>query len=103
MGTRRQFTLEQKMQILREAESEGMLNTCRKFDLSQALFYRWKHQFEHKGKDGLLPQYRTIDPELRAIQQENERLKRIVADQALELAVKTELLKKTEQMRMQGR
>jgi len=28
---------------------------------------------------------------------------RIVADQALELAVKTELLKKMEQLRMQGR
>jgi len=61
-------------QILREAESEGMLTSCRKFELLQALFYRWKHQFEHKGKDGLLPQYKTIDPELRAIQQENERL-----------------------------
>lgn len=51
------------MQILQEAESEGMLNICRKFELSQALFYRWKHQFEHKGKDGLLTQYKTIDGE----------------------------------------
>ena len=91
MGTRRQFTLEQNMQILREAESEGMLTTCRKFELSQALFYRWKHQFEHKGKGGLLPQANTTDPEQQAIQQENERLKRIVVDQALELAAKTEL------------
>jgi len=66
----------------------------RKFELSRALFYRWKHQSKHKGKDGLLPQYTTIDPELRAIQQENERLKRIVADKDLKLAVKTELLKK---------
>ena len=49
--TRRHFSVEQKMQILREAESEGMLNTCRRHDLSQALFYRWKHQFESKGKD----------------------------------------------------
>ena len=38
--TRRHFSVEQKMQILREAESEGMLSTCRRHDLSQALFYR---------------------------------------------------------------
>lgn len=101
--TRRHFSVEQKMQILREAESEGMLSTCRRHDLSQALFYRWKHQFESKGKDGLIPQYKTIDPELRALREENERLKKIVANQALELEVKTELIKKTEHYKKYGK
>jgi len=101
--TRRHFSVEQKMQILRESESEGMLSTCRRHDLSQALFYRWKHQFESKGKDGLIPQYKTIDPELRALQEENERLKKIVARQALELEVKTELIKKTEHYKKYGK
>jgi hypothetical protein len=38
--------------------------------------------------------YKRVDPELRTLEEENERLKRIVARQALELEVKTEPLKK---------
>lgn len=41
------------------------------------------------------PQYRRIDPQVRQLAEENERLKRIIAKQALELEVKGELLKKT--------
>ena len=36
-----------------------------------------------------------IDPELRALEEENERLKRIIARQALEIEFKSELLKKS--------
>jgi putative transposase len=36
-----------------------------------------------------------VDPAVKALQQENERLKRIIANQALELDFKTELLKKS--------
>jgi len=91
------------MQILREAETEGMLATCRKHEIAQSLFYRWKHAFEQKGIDGLQGQYYRVDPELRALQEENERLKKIIGKQALELEVKNELLKKTEQLKKQGK
>jgi putative transposase len=103
MSKRRSFTKEQKMQILREAESEGMLATCRKHEIAQSLFYRWKHAFEQKGIDGLQGQYYRVDPELRALQEENEKLKKIIGKQALELEVKNELLKKTEQLKRQGK
>ena len=98
MPKRRSFSAEQKMQILREAESEGMLNTCRKYEIAQSLFYRWKHQFDQRGIDGIQPQYHRVDPEVRALEKENERLKKIIAKQALELEVKSELLKKNEQI-----
>ena len=39
-----------------------------------------------------------IDPEVKALEQENDRLKKIVAKQALELEVKSELLKKSNQI-----
>ena len=39
----------------------------------------------HKGKDGLKSGYRKVDPELRALEEENARLKKIIANQALEL------------------
>jgi len=103
MSKRRNFSVEQKLQILREAESEGMLATCRKYEIAQSLFYRWKQQFDQQGIDGLQRHYRTVDPEMKALEEENEKLKKIIAKQALELEVKSELLKKTEQLRKQGK
>ena len=103
MSKRRSFTKEQKLQILREAESEGMLATCRKHEIAQSLFYRWKHAFEQQGIDGLQGQYYRVDPEVKALQEENEKLKRIIGKQALELEVKNELLKKTEQLKRRGK
>ncbi len=103
MSKRRSFTKEQKLQILREAETEGMLATCRKHEIAQSLFYRWKHAFEQKGVDGLQGQYYRVDPEVKALQEENEKLKKIIGKQALELEVKNELLKKTEQLKRRGK
>jgi hypothetical protein len=47
------------------------------------------------GSSSLKPQCRKVDPELRALQEVNARLKKIIGNQALELEFKTELLKKT--------
>jgi transposase-like protein len=96
MKKKRNFTVEEKVQILREAEEHGMLATCRKYDIVQSLFYRWKNRFDQYGIDGLQGQYYRVDPKVRELEKENERLKKIIARQALELEVKTELLKKTE-------
>ncbi|WP_460640439.1 hypothetical protein [Larkinella harenae] len=56
---------------------------------------KWRQKYLTKGKEGLKDSYPRVDPQLRALEEENERLKRIVARQALELEVKSELLKKT--------
>lgn len=70
------------------------METCRKYNLSPALLAKWKQRYLAKGTEGLKPSYRRIDPEVRALREENEKLKRIIANQALELEVKSELLKK---------
>jgi putative transposase len=44
---------------------------------------------------GLKPKYKIIDPAVRQLELENERLKRIIAKQALEIDFKDELLKKS--------
>ena len=93
--TKRSFTPEQRLSLIQEAEREGYMETCRKYNLSPTLLSRWKKKFQEKGAKGLESEYRRIDPEVRALEQENERLKRIIARQALELEVKTEMLKKT--------
>ena len=96
MKKKRVFSAEQKMEVLREAEQNGMVATCRKYDIAQSLYYRWKRQFDQKGIDGLQGQYYRVDPHVKELEKENERLKKIIAKQALELEVKSELLKKTQ-------
>jgi putative transposase len=44
---------------------------------------------------GLKRKYKTIDPAVRQLEVENDRLKRIIAKQALEIEFKDELLKKS--------
>ena len=92
---KRSFTPEERLSLLQEAEREGYMETCRKYNLSPSLLAKWKQRYQAKGAEGLKPAYRRIDPEVRALEEESERLKRIIARQALELEVKTEMLKKT--------
>jgi transposase-like protein len=93
---RRSFSVEQKLQIIQEADQHGVTQTLRKHNLSHSVFLRWKQQFDQGGSASLKPQYHKVDPELRALQEENARLKKIIGNQALELEFKTELLKKNE-------
>lgn len=94
--TRRQFSPEEKHSILQEAEREGYTETCRKYSLASSVLSYWKKKYLTKGKDGLKAGYRRVDPQLRELEQENERLKRIIAKQAIELEFKTELIKKSQ-------
>jgi transposase-like protein len=93
---RRAFSVEQKLQIISEADQSGITQTLRKYNLSHSVFLRWKRQFDTGGINSLKPQYSKIDPEFKALQEENARLKKIIGNQALELEFKTELLKKSD-------
>lgn len=63
--------------------------------LYPSLLRKWRLKYLSKGKEGLKDSYTRVDPQLRVLEEENERLKRIVAKQALKLEIKSELLKKT--------
>jgi transposase-like protein len=93
---RRSFSVEQKLQIIQEAEQIGVTQVLRKHNLSYSVFLRWKNQFNQGGASSLQGRYHKVDPELRALQEENARLKKIIGNQALELEFKTELLKKSD-------
>jgi len=54
------------------------------------VFLRWKTQFNQGGPASLTPRYRKVDPEFKALQEENARLKKIIGNQALELEFKTD-------------
>ena len=92
---RRKWTEAEKLQIIQEAEQNGLTETLRRHNVAQSLFHRWRRAYNGEGMDGLKPKYKPIDPEVRRLQQENERLKKIIAKQALEIDFKDELLKKS--------
>jgi putative transposase len=94
--THRKWSEAQKLQIIQEVQHNGLTETLRKYNLAQSLFHRWQRAYNGEGMEGLKAKYRTVDPEVRRLEQENERLKKIIAKQALEIEFKEELLKKSQ-------
>jgi putative transposase len=94
--THRKWSEAQKLQIIQEVQQNGLTETLRKYNLAQSLFHRWRRAYNGEGMEGLKAKYRTVDPEVRRLEQENERLKKIIAKQALEIEFKEELLKKSQ-------
>ena len=92
---RRNFSIEEKLALLREAEEIGITETCRRHDLSHSVINRWRHRFADAGVDGLQGGGTRVDPQVRRLEEENRRLKKIIGDLQLELEIKSELLKKT--------
>jgi putative transposase len=79
------FTEEQILGILREADAGGQIaELCRRHGIAEATFYRWRRKY---GGLGVSEARR-----LKQLEAENRRLKRIVADQALNLQVLKDVL-----------
>lgn len=77
---RKRFTEEQIIKILKEAEAGlPVKELCRKHGMSDATFYTWRTKY-----GGLEV---SEAKRLRALEEENRRLKQIVADQALDIAM----------------
>jgi transposase-like protein len=95
MKKRRTWTAEQKLSILKEAEQHGVTATIRKHSLYANTYYKWKQNYECEGIEGLKNHRRRIEPELRKLQKENQRLKQLLADKELAISIQSDLLKKT--------
>ena len=86
----KKYPEEKIITILKEVEAGAKVaETCRKYGISDATYYNWKSKY-----DGLeLSELKR----LKALEEENNRLKRIVAEQALDIqALKGVLEKSTE-------
>ena len=81
------FSEEQIIGVLKEADA-GMkvADRCRKHGISDATFYNWRSRYG--GMD--VSEARR----LRQLEEENQRLKRLVADQALDIQVLKDVLGK---------
>lgn len=73
------FTEEQMLGVLAEAERDSVGEVCRRHGISPKTCYRWKSEFGGMG----VPEARG----LKQLEEENARLKRLVADQALDNSV----------------
>jgi putative transposase len=75
------FTAEQIVGILNEAAKKDLklVELCRKHGITEQTYYRWR-----RGYGGLQV---NEAKRLRALEDENRRLKKLVADQALDLAM----------------
>lgn len=81
------FTDEQKITIIAEAERGGKIaEVLRRHGISRETLYRWRKQY-----GGMQA---TDAKRLRALEEENRRLKRVVADQALNIQVLKDVLGK---------
>jgi len=59
--------------------------------IARFLFYNWKNKLDRQGTEGLAPGYHRSDPKVKALKKENERPRKVISTQALELEVKEEL------------
>lgn len=88
MAKRKRHSEEQIVRILREAESTGqpLIEFIRSKGISEQTFYRWRRKY-----GGM-----TVSDasRLKELEQENIRLKKLVADRDLELDVMKEIVAK---------
>jgi len=84
---KRRFSEEQIISILKQQESGvKTADVCREHNISQNTFYSWKSKF---GGMNVSEAQR-----LRQLEAENSKLKRIVADQTLDIVALKDLLSK---------
>lgn len=87
---KKRYEAEQVVRILQEAEKGGTTigDLCRRYEVSEATYYRWRRVYG----DMKMPEVRR----LRELEQQNARLKRIVAERDLEIDIMKEVLAKKE-------
>ena len=85
---RRHNTPEQIVRKLREAdrmlgEGTALVEVCKHLEVTEQTYYRWRNQYGGMKPDDA--------KRLKELEKENARLKRIVADQALDIDMLKEL------------
>jgi putative transposase len=87
----KRHTPEQIVRMLREADSElaagaSVPQIARKLGISEATFHRWRNQYGGMKADAT--------KRLKELEKENARLKKIVAEQAVDISILKEVSRK---------
>lgn len=84
---KKRYTEEQIVKILREAGMNGKVaEVCRKHGISEPTYYNWKKKYEEMEASDLR--------KLKTLEDENRRLKRLLADKELDIDALKALLEK---------
>jgi len=88
-ATRRKFSAEEKIRIVLEGlrGEVPVTELCRRESIQPTVYYRWSKAFLEAGKNGLTrdTQRDATTDEVRRVKEENDQLKRAVAESALEV------------------
>jgi len=81
---KKRYSAEQIVAMLRQADVElgkglKVPDVCKQLGISEQTYYRWRQKY-----GGMAPQ---VARQLKALEKENARLKRLVADQALDIRI----------------
>jgi putative transposase len=90
---KKRFSEEQIIRILKAADrgETTISDVCRSYGISENMFYRWRRQYTGLS----IPEIRR----LHALEKENVRLKRLMAERDLEIDALKELLEKSSECR----
>jgi transposase-like protein len=85
----KRFTPEQIVAKLREADRElgkglAVKEVCRKIEITEQTYYRWRQKY-----GGMSPE---LIKELKTLQKENARLRKIIADQRIDMEILKEAI-----------
>ena len=85
----KRFTPEQIVSKLRQADVElgkgrTVPEVCRAIEISQQTYYRWRQKY-----GGMSP---SLVKELKALQKDNQRLRKIVTDQRVDIEIMKEAI-----------
>ena len=93
--TRRKYSAEEKIRIVLEGlrGEESVAELCRRESLHQNVYYRWSKEFLEAGKQRLAGDIKreATSNEVSGLKQENDQLKRLLAD----IMLKNDVLKKS--------
>lgn len=92
---RRTFSKAFKLKVLKESSIEGIRNTCDKYGIYATTYYSWKKKFEQMGEQGFshgMTKERL--QKIKELEQENELLKQLLAEERMAGKLKDDLLKK---------
>jgi putative transposase len=83
----KQYTEEQIVAVLKEGEAGAKVSDlCRKYGMSDATYYNWKAKYAGMTASDL--------KRLKALEEENRRLKQIVGEQALDIRALKDIISK---------
>lgn len=93
--TRKKYSAEEKIRIVLEGlrGEESIAELCRREGINQNVYYRWSKEFLEAGKQRLAGDIKreATSNEVTGLKQENDQLKRLLAD----IMLKNDVLKKS--------